>query len=78
MRRLRGQHVYPVVTLSNTFMNTKHGGRQRPHFVIKRWVYPARSRTVSPHPNRAPPFSGEKRQQAGGNIVETGLISRRG
>jgi hypothetical protein len=38
MRRLRGPNVYPVVTLADKFMNTKFGGRQRPHFVIVRWV----------------------------------------
>jgi hypothetical protein len=38
MRRLRGPNVYPVVTLSDTFMKTKWGGRQRPHFKIVRWV----------------------------------------
>jgi hypothetical protein len=38
MRRLRGPNVYAVVLLSNTFMNTKWGGRQRPHFKIIRWV----------------------------------------
>jgi hypothetical protein len=38
MRRLRGPNVYAVVLLSNTFMNTKWGGRQRPHFRIVRWV----------------------------------------
>jgi hypothetical protein len=38
MRRLRGPNVYPVVTLGDKFMNTKYGGRQRPFFVIKRWV----------------------------------------
>jgi len=38
MRRLRGPNVYAVVLLSNTFMNTKWGGRQRPHFKIVRWV----------------------------------------
>jgi hypothetical protein len=27
MRRYRGGHVYPVVSLSDTFMNTKFGGR---------------------------------------------------
>lgn len=37
MRRLRG-HVYPVVTLSDTFMQTKFGGRQRPSFKVVRWV----------------------------------------
>jgi hypothetical protein len=38
MRRFRGEHVYPVITLSDTFMNTRFGGRQRPHFKIVRWV----------------------------------------
>jgi hypothetical protein len=38
MRRYRGQHVYPVITLSDTFMPTRYGGRQRPHFLIKRWI----------------------------------------
>jgi hypothetical protein len=38
MRRLRGPNIYPVVTLADTFMNTRFGGRQRPHFKIVRWV----------------------------------------
>jgi hypothetical protein len=38
MRRFRGISVYPVVTPSDTFMPTRYGGRQRPHFVIERWV----------------------------------------
>jgi hypothetical protein len=38
MRRLRGEHVHPVITLSNTFMSTGYGGRKRPHFAVKRWV----------------------------------------
>jgi hypothetical protein len=38
MRKLRGANVYPVVTLSDTFMPTQWGGRQRPHFIVKRWV----------------------------------------
>lgn len=38
MRQFRGENVYAVVGLSNTFMNTKFGGRQRPHFIVKRWV----------------------------------------
>jgi hypothetical protein len=38
MRRFRGTQVYPVVTLSDVFMNTRFGGRQRPHFVIVRWI----------------------------------------
>jgi hypothetical protein len=38
IRRLRGPNVYAVVLLSDTFMATKWGGRQRPHFKIVRWV----------------------------------------
>ena len=39
MRRLRGESVHPVVTLSDCFMNTRFGGRQRPSFLIKRWIH---------------------------------------
>jgi hypothetical protein len=38
MQRLRGSNVYAVVLLSDTFMKTRFGGRQRPHFKIVRWV----------------------------------------
>jgi hypothetical protein len=38
MRKLRGAHVYPVVTLATKPMRTAYGGRERPYFVIKRWV----------------------------------------
>jgi hypothetical protein len=37
MRRPRG-HVYPVVQLGDKYMSTRFGGRQRPHFVIQRWI----------------------------------------
>jgi hypothetical protein len=38
MRKFRGPDTYAVVTLSDCFMKTKHGGRQRPNLLIKRWV----------------------------------------
>jgi hypothetical protein len=38
MRQFRGEHVFAVLTLSDIFMNTRFGGRQRPHLLIKRWV----------------------------------------
>jgi hypothetical protein len=38
MRRFRGARVYPVLTLSDTHMRTRFGGRQRPHFIVKRWI----------------------------------------
>jgi hypothetical protein len=37
-RRYRGVEVYPVITLSDTFMPTRYGGRQRPHFKVVRWI----------------------------------------
>jgi hypothetical protein len=38
MRRLRRANVYPIVTLTDVFMNTRFGGRQRPHFNISKWI----------------------------------------
>jgi hypothetical protein len=39
MRRVkRDQNIYPVILLADVFMNTRFGGRQRPHFMIKRWI----------------------------------------
>jgi hypothetical protein len=38
MREFKGPHLVPVVCLSDKFMQTKFGGRQRPHFLVKRWV----------------------------------------
>jgi hypothetical protein len=38
MRRLKGPNVYPAVVLTDTFMKTRFGGRQRPYFKIVRWV----------------------------------------
>jgi hypothetical protein len=38
IRKYRGTQVYPVVTLSDVFFPTSHGGRQRPHFIVKNWI----------------------------------------
>ena len=38
MRKFKGPGIYPVVSVGDKFMNTKYGGRQRPRFVIKRWI----------------------------------------
>ena len=38
MRGFRGEHVYGVITLGDVHMNTRFGGRQRPHFNLVRWV----------------------------------------
>jgi hypothetical protein len=50
MRKLGGAHVYPVITLSDAFMPTAFGGRQRPHFEITRWVSFAPDETALPAP----------------------------
>jgi hypothetical protein len=50
MRKFRGAHVYPVVALSDTFMKTRFGGRQRPHFIVKRWVNLGPDEKVLPAP----------------------------
>jgi hypothetical protein len=58
-RLLRGAaNLYPIVTLGDTFMNTKHGGRQRPALNVVRYVpigdAPARPTLDEPKP--APPM----------------------
>jgi hypothetical protein len=38
MRQYQGAKVHAVVTLTNVFMPTRFGGRQRPAFNYKRWI----------------------------------------
>jgi hypothetical protein len=38
MRKYKGPKVSAVITLADTFMNTRFGGRQRPHFNVVRWI----------------------------------------
>jgi len=38
MRKYKGPKVSAVITLADVFMNTRFGGRQRPHFQIVRWI----------------------------------------
>ena len=38
MRRFRGSNVYAVVVLTNVFMKTRWGGRQRPKLRPVRWI----------------------------------------
>jgi hypothetical protein len=48
MRKVRGANVYAVVTLSDTFMPTRFGGRQRPQFLVSRWVRLSEGGTMLP------------------------------
>jgi hypothetical protein len=38
MRKHKGSNVSAVIKLADKFMNTRFGGRQRPHFNIVRWI----------------------------------------
>jgi len=38
MRKERGENVCPVINLSDVYMSTRYGGRQRPHLAIQRWI----------------------------------------
>jgi hypothetical protein len=48
IRNCKGANTYPVITLSNTFMPTRFGGRQRPHFIVKRWEQIGAAPNVTP------------------------------
>jgi hypothetical protein len=50
MRRFKGGGIYPVVSLAAKHMNTRFGGRQRPHFQIKRWISFGPDGTALPAP----------------------------
>jgi hypothetical protein len=52
-RRFRGTNVFPVVTLGDTFMPTRFGGRQRPDLIVKRWVVLGPKEDVLPAPTAA-------------------------
>lgn len=60
MRRFRGGRIYPVLVLSDTHMRTKFGGRQRPHFIIKRWVQLGEDGSMLPGPEGPPKIEAPK------------------
>jgi hypothetical protein len=53
MRSYRGEHVYPLVELSHSYMATAYGGRERPNLVVKAWVrFGEGGNLVLPAPNK--------------------------
>jgi len=38
MRRIRGEHVYPIFKLHSAAMKTRFGIKQRPDFAIVDWT----------------------------------------
>jgi hypothetical protein len=53
MRSYKGEHIYPLVELSHTFMPTKYDGRERPNLVVKNWVrFGEGGSLVLPAPNQ--------------------------
>jgi hypothetical protein len=53
MRKFRGVNVYPVVRLSDVHMNTRFGGRQRPHFDTVKWILLDGGGNALPAPGQA-------------------------
>jgi hypothetical protein len=51
MRQFRGARVYAVVKLSDAYMHTRYGGRQRPDLKIVRWITLDPSGTALPAPS---------------------------
>ena len=76
MRQFRGPGVFPVVSLANTFMNTRFGGRQRPQFKILRWITFGPDGTLpsaslpSLQPPSQPEHPGGKAAMGGARVVE--------
>ena len=58
IRMLEGDNRYPVVTLTDTFMKTGYGGRQRPEFNIVRYT------PIGGH-SQAEPLPGEPKTGGG-------------
>jgi hypothetical protein len=57
MRTFRGAQVCPIVALSDVFMNTQFGGRQRPHLIVKRWIQFGGDKPALPAPSTPTPHS---------------------
>lgn len=71
VRKIRGSHLYPVVALFDTFMKTRFGGRQRPHFVIKNWINLGGDGEVLPAPSQPALIEHVEKQLAEAKPVET-------
>jgi hypothetical protein len=52
MRKFRGTNVYAVITFADTFMKTDYGGRQRPHFIVVKFIRFGDSGTPLPAPEQ--------------------------
>jgi hypothetical protein len=70
MRRFR-PGAAPVVELASKFMNTKFGGRQRPHFAIHNWVSPPGE---EPQPAALPAPSPAPSGSAAAPIIEAAPV----
>jgi hypothetical protein len=68
-RKFRGSNLYPVVTLGDVHMNTRFGGRQRPCFVIKRWVNLGADDKALPAPTENTPTQ-PARVESGARTIE--------
>jgi crossover junction endodeoxyribonuclease RuvC len=77
MRRLKGPNIYPVIKFSRTWMNTRFGGRYRPHFEIVRWVRLGGAsgggdvEAITPAPRPLPPASAKEQLDVFTETVDT-------
>jgi hypothetical protein len=78
MRQFRGERVFAVVCLGDTFMSTRFGGRQRPDFIVKRWIKLGPSEPALPAPT-APslPPAATVDPQSGIQTVEEPALSEK-
>jgi hypothetical protein len=62
--------AFPVVRLSNTYMKTRFGGRQRPHFEVVRWIsFDDGAPVTLPSPSTQPQLDNFAEKAKGARIV---------
>jgi hypothetical protein len=72
MRQFKGEKVFAVVTLSDIYMNTKFGGRQRPHLIVRDWVLLDGSKAVPApdEPKALPPTDKSKASTSSTKVLD--------
>jgi hypothetical protein len=68
-RKIYGEQVYPIVSLSKCWMNTAYGGRDRPSFVIKEWMVFGNGSKALPSPEAAAKPAKTEQVPKGARIV---------
>jgi hypothetical protein len=69
IRSYRDEHVYAVITLDHVYMNTRFGGRQRPHLAVQRWVKFGAGNKALPTPDAPPQITPPTAAEVTGDSV---------